>query len=394
MTRTLGERLDAATAGLPAPLAVVDLDALDANAADLVRRADGTPVRVASKSVRVRHVLEQVLGRPGFAGVMGYSLREALWLVGQGVDDVLLGYPTVDTGALDALAADPVAAAAVTLMVDDSAQVELAARAAQAHGTTLRLCLDVDASLRVRIGPFVAHLGVRRSPVHSAQDAGALAAAIARRPGVDVVGVMFYEAQVAGLPDTSAAVRTVKRLSLRDLAVRRAAVVDAVQQGVGHELSLVNSGGSGSVATSASDAVVTEVTAGSGLFVPTLFDDYRSFTPRPAAFFGLDVVRIPGAGFATAFGGGYIASGPPTASRQPRPVWPAGLALTGREGAGEVQTPLKLSGDADLRVGDRVWFRHAKSGEVMERFEQVHLVRGSTLEATVPTYRGEHHTFG
>ena len=39
MTRTLGERLDEATRGLAAPLAVVDLDALDANAADLVDRA-------------------------------------------------------------------------------------------------------------------------------------------------------------------------------------------------------------------------------------------------------------------------------------------------------------------------------------------------------------------
>ena len=195
----------------------------------------------------------------------------------------------------------------------------------------------------MRFGPVAAHLGVRRSPVHSAADAGALAAVIARRSGVDVVGVMFYEAQVAGLPDSSPAVRAVKRLSIRDLAVRRAAVVDAVQSAVGHELSLVNSGGSGSVASSAADPVVTEVTAGSGLFVPTLFDAYRSFVPRPAAFFGLDVVRIPGPGFATVFGGGYIASGPATKSRQPRPVWPAGLALTSREGAGEVQTPLRLS---------------------------------------------------
>ena len=224
-------------------------------------------------------------------------------------------------------------------MVDDVAQVDLAARSAVAHGVTVRLCLDVDASLRVKIGPLAAHLGVRRSPVHTAADAGALAAAIAARPGVDVVGVMFYEAQVAGLPDSSAAVRAVKRLSIADLASRRAAVVAAVEDAVGHPLSLVNSGGSGSIASSAADPAVTEVTAGSGLFVPTLFDGYRSFTPRPAAFFGLDVVRIPAAGFATVFGGGYIASGPATKSRQPRRSGPRGLSLTSREGAGEVQTP-------------------------------------------------------
>ena len=391
---TLGARLDAATGHLPAPLAVVDLDALEANADDLVRRAGGMPIRVASKSVRVREVLTRVLARPGFAGVMGYSLREALWLVSQGVDDVLLGYPTVDTAALDDLARDPRAAAAVTLMVDDLAQVDLAAKAAAAHGATLRVCLDIDASLQLGRGRFRTHLGVRRSPVHTAEQAGELAAAIVQRDGIDVRGVMFYEAQVAGLPDSSPAVRLVKKLSIADLATRRTAVVDAVAAAVGHPLELVNSGGSGSIQTSAQAASVTEVTAGSGLFVPTLFDSYRSFEPRPAAFFGLDVVRIPAPGYATAFGGGYIASGPATKSRQPRPVWPAGLALTDREGAGEVQTPLLVPRGGDVRVGDRVWFRHAKSGEVMERFSTVHLVRGEAVEASVPTYRGEGGTFG
>ncbi|MFI2753133.1 amino acid deaminase/aldolase [Cellulomonas sp. P22] len=390
----LGTRLDAATKGLPAPLAVVDLDALEANADDLVRRAAGVPVRVASKSVRVRHVLESVLALPGFAGVMAYSAREALWLVHEGVQDVLVGYPTVDEEALLALASDPVAARAVTLMVDDLAQVDLAQRAAASGGHRLRLCLDVDASLEVRLGPFTAHLGVRRSPVHTPQDAGAVAAEIVRRDHVELRGVMFYEAQVAGMPDSSPVVRAVKRASVADLDRRRARVLDAVRDAVGHELDLVNSGGSGSLETSAGDPVVTEVTAGSGLFVPTLFDAYRAFVPRPAAYFGLDVVRVPARGYATAFGGGYVASGPATRSRLPRPVAPAGLRLTGREGAGEVQTPLRGGSSADLRVGDRVWFRHAKAGEVMERFDAVHLVRGDQVERTVPTYRGEGRTFG
>ena len=392
--RALGERLDHATAGLAGPLVVVDLDVLEVNAGDLVARAAGTPVRVASKSVRVRSVLERVLARPGFAGVMGYSLREALWLVAQGVDDVLLGYPTVDAGALARLAGDARAAAAVTLMVDDVAQARLAADAARSGGNALRVCLDIDASLRLGVGPVRAHLGVRRSPIHSPADAAALAVAVTALGGLDVRGVMFYEAQVAGLPDSGPLVRAVKRASLAELAHRRGAVVDAVQDALGRPLPLVNSGGSGSVAASVADPTVTEVTAGSGLFVPTLFDDYRAFTPRPAAFLGLDVVRVPARGYATVFGGGYVASGPATRSRLPRPVAPAGLALTSREGAGEVQTPVRWSGGADLRVGDRVWFRHAKAGEVMERFDHVHLVRGDQITETVPTYRGEGRTFG
>ncbi len=387
--RTLGERLDAATAGLSAPLVVVDLDALEANASDLVRRAGGTPVRVASKSVRVRHVLEQVLARPGFAGVMAYAPSEALWLVRHGVDDVLLGYPTVDARAVDAVAADPAAAAAVTFMVDDTAQADLLADAASRHGRALRVCIDVDASLRVGRGPFAVHLGVRRSPVRSPGASAALAVALERTRSLQVRGVMFYEAQVAGLPDTSAAVRLVKAASVRELARRRADVVDAVAGVLGRPLDLVNSGGTGCVEVSAAAPGVTEVTAGSGLFGPTLFDGYRTFRPRPAAYVGLDVVRVPGDGWATVFGGGYPASGPPTASRLPRPVWPPGLRLAAREGAGEVQTPLRVPARADLRVGDRVWFRHAKAGEIMERFAEVHLVRGADLQTTVPTYRGE-----
>src|SRR6478672_8086719 len=114
-------RLDEATSDLDPPLAVLDLDALDANAADLVRRATGKPVRVASKSVRNRGVLRRVLARPGFSGVLAYSLAEALWL-SAGEDpvstDVVVGYPSVDRSALRRLAADETAAARVTLMVD------------------------------------------------------------------------------------------------------------------------------------------------------------------------------------------------------------------------------------------------------------------------------------
>ena len=378
------DALTAATAELDPPLAALDAVALRANAADLVRRAGGKPVRVASKSVRCRWVLEQALSTDGFAGVMAYSLREASWLVrSSGVRDVLLGYPVADRGALAELGGDRTLLDAITLMIDEPAHVELVASLAPGA----RVCLDVDASLRIgRV-----HLGVRRSPVRSPADAASLAGRAADA-GLRVVGVMFYEAQIAGLPDTSPAVRLVKRRSAAELAGRRGAVVEAVEKVVG-ALEIVNSGGTGSLEVSSADPAVTEVTAGSGLYVPGLFDNYRAFAARPAMYFALPVVRRPAPRIATLFGGGYLASGPANKARLPVPASP-GLSLLGTEGAGEVQTPVRGRPAERVQVGDRVWFRHAKAGELCERFDTVHVIDDGKLMTSVPTYRGEGKNFG
>lgn len=381
------DRLSAATAALDPPFAAVDLPTLRGNAQDLLRRAGGTPVRIASKSVRCRAILEEALGTTltggeGFRGIMAYSLREALWLVDLGARDVLLGYPTVDRGALAELGAHPTALESVTLMIDSVDHLSLIRNALGSANIRVRVCLDVDASLRVgRV-----HLGVRRSPLRTPDQVAALARS-AEAAGFAVVGVMFYEAQIAGLPDSSAPVRWVKRASASELATRRGAVVDAVRSVTG-DLEIVNSGGTGSLEVSSADPVVTEVTAGSGLYMPTLFDDYRAFTAHPSIFFALPAVRKPSAAITTLFGGGYIASGPASASRVPRPVRPAGLKLLRNEGAGEVQTPVTGRGAADVPIGGRVWFRHAKAGELCERFDRLYLVDGDTC-VEAPTYRGE-----
>jgi D-serine deaminase-like pyridoxal phosphate-dependent protein len=389
----LHARLNGAIASLPetpaTPTYVVDLDAFDDNAADLARRAGGTPIRVASKSLRVPALLTRALEADGFAGVLGYSLREALWLCEHGVsDDIVLGYPTVDREALRRLTGSEQALAAVTLMVDDVRHLDLV-DAARASSGEVRVALDVDAGLW--LGP--AHVGPLRSPLRDAADVVELAQEVVRRDGFRLVGVMTYEGQVAGVPDEvprrrlrSAAVRRVKALSVPQLVDRRAEVASALHEVA--ELEFWNAGGSGSIETSAADPAVTEVTAGSGLLVPGLFDHYRSFDPLPAAFFGVRVSRRPSPTVATVAGGGLIASGPAGRDRSPVPWAPPGLHLTGLEGAGEVQTPLSGPGASALLVGEMVWFRHAKSGEVAEHVEVAHLVRGNEVVETVPTYRG------
>ncbi|HYI50472.1 MAG TPA: alanine racemase [Microbacterium sp.] len=381
-----------AVAGVSGPVAALNLAAIRYNALDMVIRAGGVPIRVASKSVRVRDVIDATLALPGYRGILAFTLPEALWLA-ETHDDVVLGYPSVDRAAIAALAADEQAAARITLMVDDVAQLDLVdAIAPPGSRETIRIAIDADASWRA---PGLGHIGVRRSPVHEPGEVASLARAIAARGGYRLVGLMMYEAQIAGQGDATGSgdgvIRWMQRRSAQELLDRRAAIVGALRDIA--PLEFVNGGGTGSLELTASDLAVTELTAGSGLLAGHLFDGYRAFDPAPAAAFALEVVRKPRPDIATVLGGGWIASGPPVASRQPLPVWPPGLTTLAREGAGEVQTPLQGTAARALEVGDRVWFRHAKSGELAERVDRYHLVDGDRSVGEAPTYRGEGKSF-
>ena len=392
-------RFNTATAGLEAPLAIVDLAAFRANAAAMTARAGGKPIRLASKSVRCRALIEQVLSLAGFRGILAYTLPEALWLAACGTsEDIVVAYPTVDRQALARLATDQAAAAAIAVMVDcvEHLNVIEDAAAGLPGAQPIRIAIDIDAGYLAFGGRFRA--GARRSPVRSPGDAAELAKAILDRPGLRLVGLMAYESQIAGVADAppgrpvyARAIRLMQRRSAAELAERRAAIVAGIRSLA--PLEFVNGGGTGSLEGTSAEPAVTEIGAGSGLYHPTLFDAYRGFSGQPAALFALPVVRRPGPGAVTALGGGYPASGPAAPSRLPSPYAPGGLVLDREEGAGEVQTPL-LGAPADsLRIGDKVWLRHAKAGELCERFSELHLVEDDAVVGTVPTYRGEAKTF-
>jgi D-serine deaminase-like pyridoxal phosphate-dependent protein len=393
------QRYDRATAALDPPLALVDLDAFDRNAADLTRRAGNLPIRVATKSLRCRYLIERALARPGYRGVMCYSLPEALWLYAAGTsDDLLVAYPSVDRRALCALAADEGARRHVTIMVDSTEHLDVVDQAAGDGHAEIRVCLELDVSWRPLGGRPLVHIGTRRSPLFTPQQAADVARAITRRPGFRLVGLMGYEGQIAGLGDAppghpvrARLIQGIQDRSAVELGQRRTEAVRLIQALT--SLEFVNGGGTGSLETTARDESVTELTAGSGLVGATLFDAYRRFTPDPALLFALPVVRRPGPDVATLFSGGYVASGTGTRDRLPRPYLPAGLTLIGVEGAGEVQTPVRGAAAGRLRAGDRVWLRHAKAGELAERFTDYYVLDGGQVRA-VPTYRGEGQCFG
>jgi len=400
-------RLARATAALDPPFGVIDRAALAYNATDLVRRAGGRPIRVASKSIRVRGVLEAVRELPGFAGVLAYTLPEALWLAsprergGSDIDDVVVGYPTTDRAAIAQLAADAQLAARVTLMIDDVAHLDAVDAVVAPRGRpSIRIALELDASWRA---PLVGHLGVRRSPLHEPAQLAALARTVIERPGFTLVGVMAYEAQVAGLGDAppgrplrGALIRGIQsrsRAELRDRRGRAVAAVRDIAAAAGTPLQFVNGGGTGSLESTRAAPSVTELAAGSGLMGPHLFDGYRGFTPAPAASFALSVARKPADDIVTLLGGGWVASGPPGADRLPQVVWPEGLRMLSAEAAGEVQSPLRGPAARTLRVGDHVWLRHTKAGELSEHLNAFHVVDGDRVTGQVLTYRGEGKAF-
>jgi|SRR5579863_1483731 len=392
------ERLAQACAELEPPFACVDLDAFEENRAALVRRSGGKAIRLASKSLRCRSLIERLLAGEGrtFQGVLALTVDEALWLAEHGIRDIVVGYPSVNRRALSAVVSrwsSGTPDESITVMVDAIEHLDLL----ESLGGGINVCLEADAGLwlfdgRVRVGP-------RRSPLHTPEQVAGLAREIGRRPALQLVGMMAYEGQIAGVGDHPAgkplrglAIRAMQALSRRELRERRRELVAAVEA-VSGKLRFVNAGGTGSLESSSAEPWVTELTAGSGLFGPALFDDYTRFRPRPAAFYVLPVVRRPGAGVVTALGGGYAASGPAGADRLPRPWWPAGLKLDPQEGAGETQTPLRGVVANLLRIGDRVWMRHAKAGELCERFDRLYLIKGDRIVDEVPTYRGEGQCF-
>ena len=392
-------RFEEIFAEVEAPFAFVDLDAMAANMAEMRGRSGDKPIRVASKSVRARGVLERILGSEGgFQGVMTFTLPETLWLAEQGFEDLLLAYPTVDTAALRELALRSASypEGAPIMLVDSPEHLDLIESVLGPTAASVRVCIELDASWwafgnRLKIG-------AKRSPIHTPQQAAELAREIDRRPQIDLVAIMAYEGQISGVGDKppgqrarGAAIKWMQRRSAAELAERRAAVVAAVREVA--EIEIVNGGGTGSLELTSTEDAVTEVTAGSGFYAPGQFDHYSRFTLTPAAGFALPIVRRPGPGVATALGGGYLASGAGNPGRLPVPWLPEGLEFDAEEGAGEVQTPLLGKAADSLRIGSRAYLRHSKAGELCERFNSLYLVKGNEIVDEVPTYRGEGKAF-
>lgn len=380
--------------GRQMPLAYVDLDLFDQNVADILPKASGKKIRIASKSVRIPELIKRVLHASDvFQGLMCYSPREMVYLSQQGFDDLLMGYPIWNESDILPICEELKKGKQLVLMIDSVEHIEHVQIIGAAQNVEIPICLDLDMSSDY---PGL-HFGVWRSSVRKAQDAKPVIEAVLKSPNVKLEGLMGYEAQIAGLGDSikgqgpkNAVVRFLKSLSVKEIAKRRAEVVRMITD-AGIQLRFVNGGGTGSLDTTTTEDAVTEVTVGSGFFAPALFDHYEKFKFLPAAAYAIEVVRAPKAGTFTCLGGGYIASGEIGKLKEPVVLFPDGAQLTAQEGVGEVQTPVLFN--SRMKMGDPVILRHSKAGELFEHFNEALLIQNGKVVGEAKTNRGLGYAF-
>ena len=372
------------------PYAFVDMEAFKKNVQINAERAKDKKIRIASKSVRCPDLMRLILDtNTTYQGLMAFHGKEAVFLSQQNFDDILLGYPIVDKAILQEIGKEIQKGKYICLMVDLPEHLAIANEVGKAMNVIFPICIDID--LSNDFGPL--HFGVWRSQVTDEKTLNSLLQQIKKNDFLRLDGLMGYEAQIAGVADAikgdpkNHIIRFLKKRSIPKVKSWRTKAIEMIRQ-EGFTLKFINGGGTGSIESTLQEKDVTEITVGSGLFQSHYFDNYTSFDLHPAIFFGIQIVRHPKPDIYTCHGGGYIASGAVDALKAPQVYLPEGAKLDKNEGAGEVQTPIHYKGKHSLGIGDPVFLRHTKAGEVCERFRELLLIEDDTITGTALTYRG------
>lgn len=375
------------------PFAWIDLEQLDTNITTLSLLAKKKRVRIATKSIRsvgMMKYLEENM--PYFNGWMTFTAKETVYLAGQGLDQFLIGYPVMEKESVTAACHWIAKGKSITFMVDDLHQAGWLNAIAESQEVVVSICIDINLSLPTP----VIYFGTRRSSITDLEQLLLFVDQLKAMKNIKITGLMGYEAQIAGVgnaPNSAVkgfVIRKLQKHSKMKISDFRKRAVFKLKQQI-DTLEFVNGGGTGSLDFTATSNEVTEVTIGSGFYKPALFDFYRNSELKSAAGFALRVTRKPMPDTVVCHGGGYLASGTMDAQRLPVIISP-GLSYYSTEGAGEVQTPLKQQKDV-YEIGDTVYFRHAKAGELCERFNELHLVRKGKYKGSFKTYRGDSQCF-
>lgn len=381
-----------------APSAWLDLDALDKNIAIVNAKTAKVNLRIASKSVRSLAVLNYIKeNTPNYIGIMSYSAEESVYLLENGFKNILCAYPTLDKDRIIKTFDYTAQGAKMVWMIDRLEHWLLLENLAKTHHTMVEICLDINMSMPL---PKL-YFGTKRSSLIDKKQLKKLLKRTENFSHTKIVGLMGYEAQIAGLPEhlpnkalLTPAIRALKKASKKQVSIRRNAMLKLLKK-MGHKIELVNGGGSGSMDFTCSQSEITEITVGSAYYYPALFsymDSMKDFTP--SAGFVLQVTRQPEEDVVTCHSGGFVASGSVGVDKSPIIHYPQNLQILTDEGFGEVQTPIEsTTGDLNLKIGDYVWCRHAKAGELCEHFNTIAVYRDNEFLEEISTYRGDGKVF-
>lgn len=380
------------TKDLKKPFCFLDKDNLRQNITSAIKRSGHKKIRIATKSIRSLEVLEFIRQELGdkYIGLMTFHVKESLDLLKSGFNHCLMGYPQKilkdEAKLIKELAGSN---KKLVLMIDSIDQCRLLQKMGSDIDHRFEVCIDIDMSLKLPRLNF----GVFRSPILDVSVAEDLISYVEKAENLKCTGLMGYEAQIAGIPDYNGKgkifdliISKLKKTSEKRILKVRKEFLDRVKEKF--QLEFFNGGGTGSIEFTASDRSVTEVTVGSGFYCPHLFDLYQK-PFKPSLGYAIEVDRIPNKNYITCHGGGYIASGAIDMNKAPQIFSPKNLKINSNEMFGEVQTPLEHDGSIDIQIGDPIFLRHAKAGELLERFTNIYIIENHKVVDRWKSYRGE-----
>ena len=442
---------------IPMPAMFVEMNVLDRNIDKVIQivQSSNKTIRIASKSIRVPTITNYILHRafPHAKGLMCYCVPEAQYYAQfHQVYDLLVAYPTVQPSDLlitwelstihltddyfhfihddkkEVLSGFVKKKFDITLMIDCVEHLEILNNFwdlklneikekrpelyNQYQQVKLRICIDVDLSYRPFFG--LLHFGAHRSPIRTINNFEIIVKSALKFPHLKIVGVMTYEAQIAGVPNLNPytkllnpIIQILQKFSSKNVLQKRVEILKVLSKN-NIKLEFFNGGGTGNIQQACSDPSLSEVTAGSGFFQCCLMDYYSSNDNECALSFAIQVTRSCEINSITCQSGGFIASGSSCwdkfvfshhfnyqlkliclSNRAPTIFLPDDLKVIDQEGFGEVQTPIIGKGTKNVKLGDPIFCRPAKAGEIAENFNYYYLKRNDELLCTANTYRGD-----
>jgi D-serine deaminase-like pyridoxal phosphate-dependent protein len=375
-------------AGVAHPRMVIDLDRLDANIDQVVSRIKAPQTyRVVVKSLPSMDLLRYAMDRAGTRALMGFHQPFLNQVAVEIPDaDVLLGKPLPVASAarfyeeLGATGFDP--QAQLQWLIDTPARLAEYQALARSLGTRLRLSLELD-------------VGLHRGGFEDREAVVEAVSLIAADPDhLELAGFMGYEAFIAKLPNIEGRLQTVIDTYKGYVEAARVA-----QPGLFEKPMTYNVGGSQTYALYQDKPFFNDISAGSGLVMPTDFDLATLSDHQPACFIATpvlkqdDQVRVPGVEFAAGlfaawnpnrqqsfyiYGGNWQADyeNPPGLKRNP--LW----------GYSSNQEMVNASDRVELSVGDFVFLRPRQSEAVFLQFGDLLGIRGDKVSERWPVLAG------